>query len=221
MINITHLTQKVGNNILLDDITLTVPEKTVFGIFCVEKAERTALMELLAGVCAVTGGEISICGHNIATDRLEAQLVMGYMPENMPFYQNMTVIEYLSFIAETKQLDFECAQKNIKNSLTSTSLLAVKDALISKLNPIGRARLGIAQAIVSDAPVLIFDNPTQNLSKNEAQEIFKLIKTISRSKSVIIASDNQQVFSFCDVGAVISLGKLDTDIKGFLGKEAK
>lgn len=221
MINITNLTQKYGDRILLDSITLTVPEKTVFGIFCQEKSEREALMESLAGVSHITEGEISICGHNITTDRLGAQLVIGYMPENMSFYKNMTVIEYLSFLAETKQLDFEQAQKNIKNTLTATGLLTIKDALISKLSPTGKARLGIAQAIVSDPLVLLFNNPTCGLSRNETQEILKLIYTLSKSKSVILASDDQQVFSFCDSMAVISFGQLETDTKRFIGKGAK
>ena len=221
MISITNLTQRNGDRILLDNITLTVPEKTVFGILCQDKAERIALMEALAGICVTFEGEISLCGHSITNDRLNAQLSMSYMPEDMPFYKNMTVIEYLSFITEAKQLDFEQAQKNIKSALTSTNLLALKDAVISKLSSPGRARLGIAQAIASNSSVLLFCNPTSDLSKNEAQEIFKLIKTVSRSKSAIIVSNDPQVLFFCDSGAMLSDGKLDTNIKSFLGKEAE
>ncbi len=218
MINITHLTQKKGDRILLDDISLTVPEKTVFGILCQENSERTSLMEALAGISAITNGEVSVCGHNITANRLSAQLLMGYMPEDMPFYKNMTVIEYLSFIAEAKKLDFERAQKNIKAVLTSTNLLALKDALISKLSAAGKARLGIAQAIISNPSVVLFDNPTYGLNKNESQEIFKLIQTLTRSRCVIIASEDPQVFSFCDSGAILFRGKLDADVKTHLGK---
>ncbi len=221
MINITNLTQKDNGRVILDNINLTVPQKTVFGILCQEKSERSALMEALSGACAITDGEISICGHNITSDRLKAQGFIGYMPEGMSFYKNMTTIEFLSFITEVKCLDFEHAQINIKNALTATGLLAVKDAIISKLSPAGKVRLGIAQAIVSDPSVLLFNNPTRDLNKNEAQEIFKLINTLSRSKSAIIASDDPQIFSFCHSGAIISNGRLDTDIKDFLGKGAK
>ncbi len=221
MINITNLSQKNNGHILLDNINLTVPSKTVFGIFCQAKAERSALMEALSGASAITDGEISICGHNITSERLNAQSLIGYMPEGMSFYKNMTVVEFLSFITDAKGLDFEQAQTNIKNALTATGLLAVKDAIISKLRPAGKARLGIAQAIVSDPSVLLFNNPTRDLNKNEVQEIFKLINTLSRSKSAIITSDDPQMFSFCDSVAVITDGKLDTDIKDFLGKGAK
>lgn len=221
MINITRLTQKDGSRIVLDDITLTVPEKTVFGILCQDKAERTALMEALAGISVITDGDILICGHNITTDRLSAQLAMSYMPEAMPFYNNMTVIEYLSFIAEAKQIEYEQAQKNIKNILTATNLLVLKDALISKLSVTGKARLGIAQAIVSNPLVVLFNNPTKGLNKNETKEIFNLIKILSQSQSVIIASEDPQVFSFCNSGAIISQGKLDTDIKAYIEKGAK
>lgn len=221
MINITHLTQKDRESILLNDINLTVPQKTVFGIFCEKKAERTALLEAISGACTDFDGDISICGHNIKTDRIDAQLLIGYMPEDMPFYNNMTVIEYLSFIADAKQLDFEKAQKNIKNILASTSLLTIKDAIISNLGPAGRVRLGIAQAMVSDPSVVLFGNPTYGLKKNETQEIFKLIRKLSRSKSVIITSDDPQALSFCDSGTVLTLGQLDTDIKKVMERGAK
>ncbi len=216
MIDITRLTKKDGDHIILNDINLTVPEKTVFGILCPEKAERAALMEALAGISCVDDGSISICGHDIKTDRLGAQLIMSYMPEDMPFYHNMTVIEYLSFIAEIKQMEYGQAQINIKKSLTATNLLALKDALISNLSAAGKARLGIAQAIVSEPRAILFNNPTSGLSKNEAQEIFKLIKTLSRSRSVIIVSDDLRVISFCDSGAILSQGKLDTDVTAYL-----
>ncbi len=216
LIIINNLTQKHGNILRLDNISLTVPEKTIFGILCQDKAERMTLMDALAGIRNITDGEILICGHNIATDRQGAQLIMSYMPEDMPFYSNMTVIEYLSFIAEAKQMEYEQAQKSIKNSLVATNLLALKDALISKLSAVGKARLGITQAIISNPSVVLFDNPTYGLNKNESQEIFKLIKTLTRSKCVIITSEDPMVFSFCDSGATLSFGKLDTDIKKFL-----
>lgn len=221
MINIIHLKQKDKSRILLDDINLTVPENTIFGILCEEKAERAALAESLSGVSSITEGKILICDRSITTDRLGAQILIGYMPEAMSFYKNMTVIEFLSFITEIRQLDFQTSEKNIKEALTSTGLIAVKDALICNLSPAGKARLGIAQAIVSNPSVLIFNNPTCDLNKNETQEIFKLIKSLCKAKSVIILSDNAQVFSFCDDGAIISLGKLDTNIQSFLGKGAK
>lgn len=220
MINITNLTQRDNGRVILDNINLTVPQKTVLGILCQEKAERTALMEALSGACDITDGEILICGHNMISDRLKAQSFIGYMPEGIPFYKNMTAIEFLSFITEARNLDFKQAQINIKKALTATGLLTVKDAIISKLSPTGKARLGIAQAVVSDPSVLLFNNPTRDLSKNEAQEIFKLINTLSRSKSVIIASEDPQMFSFCNSIAAIENGELNTDVKDLIGKGA-
>lgn len=220
MINITNLTQRDNGRVILDNINLTVPQETVLGILCQEKAERTALMEALSGACDITDGEILICGHNMTSDRLKAQSFIGYMPEGIPFYKNMTAIEFLSFITEARNLDFKQAQINIKKALTATGLLTVKDAIISKLSPTGKARLGIAQAVVSDPSVFLFNNPTRDLSKKEAQKIFKLINTLSRSKSVIIASEDPQMFSFCNSIAAIENGKLNTDVKDLIGKGA-
>lgn len=217
LIKITNLTIKHGGIPRLDNISLTVPPKTIFGILCQDRAQRITLMQALAGVSTVDDGEILICGNDVNTDRQKIQLNMSYMPENMPFYEDMTVIEYLSFIAETKRMEYGQAQKSIKDSLTSTNLLAVKDALISKLTPTGKARLGIAQAIISNPSVVLFDHPTYGLNENESQEIFKLIRTLTRSRCVIITSEDPQVFNFCDNGARLSDGRLDTNTQSYFG----
>ncbi len=221
LINIAHLTQKDNNRILLNDISLTVPEKTLLGILCETPTESAALLEAIAGVHSFTEGEITVCGYDIKKDREKVQLLIGYMPEEMPFYTDMTVMEYLSFITEAKQLSYEKAQINIKNTLSKTRLLGVRNALVSKLNAEGKARLGIAQAMVSSPSVLLLNNPTKNLNKKETGEIHGLIKSVSKSRTVIIISDNPDIFSFCDTVAVLSLGQLDFNTEKFIKGEKK
>ena len=202
----------------MNDINFNVGKKTIFGILCDENCESAALMETLAGIMTITEGEVNICGYNIATDRQKAQLLIGYMPQKMPFYENMSVMEYLSFIAEAKQLPYDEAQKNIKKALSTTGLLQIKNALICKLRVAGKARVGIAQAIVSNPSVLLLDDPTRDLNKNETAEIFSLIKMVSKSRTVIITSDNPEIFSLCDNTATLSLGQLELDVKESIGK---
>lgn len=192
----------------------------MLGIFCDDPSESSALMEAIAGVRNFADGTITVCGYDIEKDKEKAQLSIGYMPEDMPFYTDMTVMEYLSFITEAKQLSYEKAQNNIKNTLSRTRLLGIRNAQISKLNAEGKARLGIAQATVSSPSVLLLNNPTKNLGKKEKDEIFKLIKAVSKSRTVIIVSDDPDIFLICDTVASLTLGQLDFNTeKIFKGEE--
>ena len=213
LINIQHLTQKRKEYTLLSDVNLNVEKNKILGIIGDEGTGKTTLMEVLAGILYPTEGRVTLGGYDVVRDAKKAKSLIGYMPESMAFYGGMTIIEYLSFIAEAKGLSFAEAQKSVKSALSATDLLSGRDIVICKLNQVGKARLGLAQALVANPQILLLDCPTRNLTEKECESILKLIKTLSHSRTVIITSQSSKIASICDETVTLSPKQPDVDAK--------
>ncbi len=209
MVHIKNLTQKHKDCIVLNDINLHVKKNTFYGIIGDKDSGKSTLMEVISGVLNPTDGSVEICGYDILKSPKEARSHIGYMPERPEFYDEMTVMEYLSFIAEIKGMSFVDAQKSVKGVLSTTDLTAIRDIIISKLNDNARARLGIASALLGSPDVLLLDGPTCGLSAEDAGEIFKLIKSVSQGKTLIIASRDIAISEFCHETVTLSFGQLN------------
>lgn len=211
LIQIKNLTQKHKDNIILNDISLHVEKNRSYGIIGDKDSGKSTLMEVLSGTLVPSDSSISIGGFDLMENPMEAKALIGYMPEKMSFYDDMTVLEYLTFIAQAKKINREEIKKAIYNSLSSTGLLSAKNIVIGRLNPNARARLGLAQAVLGKPEVLLLDGPTCGLSESDASEIFKLIKTLSQRRTLLICSRDIRIGSFCDEVATLSFGQLNYD----------
>lgn len=209
MINIQHLTQKRKEYTVLNDVNLSVEKNKTLGIIGNEGTGKTTLIEVLTGILYPTEGCVTLGGYDVVRDAKKAKSLVGYMPERMAFYDDMTVIEYLSFVAEAKGLCYAEAQKSVKSMLSSTDLLSGRDIVICKLNQVGKARLGLAQALVANPQILLLDCPTRNLTEKESDGVLKLIKTLSHSRTVIITSRDPKIASLCDETFTLSSGQPD------------
>lgn len=207
MIQITNLIQKHKDSVILNNIDLQVQKNTALGIIGDKDSGKTTLMEVLAGAIDITDGTVKICGEDASMPTKAANV--GYMPEKMAFYGNMTVIEYLTFIAEIKGIPYDSIQQSVKNALSATGLVAIRKNLISVLNAYGKARLGLAQAIVSNPDVLLLDCPTSGLCDEDAENLLKLIKALSQSRTLIITSRDTDIISICDETLKLSFGHLE------------
>ena len=139
LIHIQHLTQKHKDAVVLCDINLKIEKNTIFGILSDNNLSSTALMDVLAGIILPCEGTVTLGDYDVITNAKKAKSIVGYMPKGMQFYGEMTIIEYLTFIADAKGLAYIDAQKGVKKALDVTELLHAKDVIISKLNQIGRA----------------------------------------------------------------------------------
>lgn len=207
MIKIINLTQKRGDAVVLDNINLQIRENTSLGIIGDKNSGKTTLTEVLAGALDITDGTVEICGKDISLTAKAANL--GYVPEHIAFYGNMTVIEYLTFIAEIKGVPYDSVQQSVKDALTATGLVAIRNNLTSVLNAYGRARLGLAQAILSNPDVLLLDCPASGLCGEDAENLLKLITTLSQSRTLFITSRDTDITSICDEILTLSSGKLE------------
>lgn len=211
MINITDLTYRRDNSVVLDSINMTVEKNTVCGVIGDDRKGLCALADICAGAVIATQGQVSVCGFDIQKNRLSAAARIGYMPEGMSYYENMSVIDYLSFVAEAKDLPFTEAQQSIKSALAATDLYDARNLRIAQLNNIGKIRVGLCQAILSNPEVLILGCSTKNLADDKAGDVFKLIKRLSRSRAVLITSDDDRVRDICSSIVRLSEGKILSD----------
>jgi len=211
LIRINNLTQKRKDIVVLDNINFEVEKNTVYGIIGDKDSGKSTLMEAIAGCMQITDGQILIDGIDIYLNPMAAKRMVGYMPEKMPFYDRMTVEEYMSFIAEIKGVAYDDIPAAVSKALAATDLGAMRRTLIFRMSAKGKARLGIAQALLGNPLVLLLDGPTAGLSGDDAADTFKLIKKISHSKTVIIASRDLNVASICHKTVTLSFGKLGFD----------
>ena len=166
-------------------------------------------MNMITGYIASTEGEILIDGHNILEEPEEAKKKIGYLPEIPPLYVDMTVSEYLKFVAELKSIPKEKRSGNINEVMSTTKLQSVKDRLIKNLSKGYRQRVGLAQALLGYPEIIILDEPTVGLDPKQIIEIRDLIKSLGNKHTVILSSHIlSEVSAVCDHVLIIDKGKL-------------
>lgn len=164
---------------------------------------------MITGYIASTEGEVLIDGHNILSEPEEAKKKIGYLPEMPPLYQDMSVTEYLRFVAELKSIPKEKREQNIKEVMSTTRLHDVKNRLIRNLSKGYKQRVGLAQALLGYPEVIILDEPTVGLDPKQIIEIRDLIKSLGKKHTVILSSHIlSEVSAVCDYVLIIDHGKL-------------
>lgn len=209
MIEVRNLVKKYGNHVAVDHLDFTVEKGKIYGFLGPNGAGKSTTMNMITGYIASTEGEILIDGHNILEEPEKAKKCIGYLPELPPLYQDMTVMEYLKFVAELKSIPKAEIEKNISEVMSTTKLDEMKNRLIKNLSKGYKQRVGLAQALLGYPEIIILDEPTVGLDPKQIIEIRDLIKSLGEKHTVILSSHIlSEVSAVCDYVLIIDHGRL-------------
>ena len=212
MIEIEGLVRRFGQLTAVGGISLRVAKGEVLGFLGPNGAGKSTTMKMITGFLAPSEGRISVCGHDVVEEPLKAQAAIGYLPEGAPAYPDMTPKEFLSFIATVRGLRNAAAKTAIDNAVAHTGLGSVLDQRIDTLSKGFKRRVGLAQAILHEPPVLIMDEPTDGLDPNQKHAARALIKAMSPDKAIIISTHIlEEVEAVCTRAIIIDKGRIVAD----------
>src|ERR1700744_95395 len=171
-------------------------------------------MPMIAGFISPTAGQVSVCGHDIESAPVQAKACMGYLPEGAPSYGEMTVAEFLDFVADVRGLSGALRRGRRAIVIDRLGLSPVVDQVVETLSKGFRRRVGLAQALIHDPQVLILDEPTDGLDPNQKHEVRRLINELSKDKLVIVSTHIlEEVHEVCTRAIIISDGRIVADEK--------
>ncbi len=209
MIEVKNLVKKYGNHLAVDDLSFTVEEGQIYGFLGPNGAGKSTTMNIMTGYIGATSGEVLINGHDILKEPEEAKKHIGYLPELPPLYTDMTVTEFLKFVAELKKIEKREIAEAVNEVIEMTQLEEVKNRLIKNLSKGYKQRVGLAQAVIGFPEIIILDEPTVGLDPKQIIEIRELIRELAKDHTVILSSHIlAEVREVCDRILIISKGKL-------------
>lgn len=209
MIEVKKLTKKYGRHKAVDDLSFTVEDGQIYGFLGPNGAGKSTTMNIMTGYLAPSNGTVLINGYDILKEPEQAKKSIGYLPEIPPLYVDMTVKEYLEFVAELKKIPVKERKEAIKNVEKQTQISDMHERLIKNLSKGYKQRVGLAQAILGNPEVIILDEPMVGLDPKQIIEIRDLIKELGKSHTVILSSHIlSEISAVCDHIMIISKGKL-------------
>ena len=209
MIEVTNLTKKYGDHIAVDHLSFRVEKGQIYGFLGPNGAGKSTTMNIITGYLAATEGTVTIDGKDVQKDPEEAKRAIGYLPELPPLYVDMTVREYLEFVAELKKVPKKERKQQIDEVMEMTQITDMQQRLIKNLSKGYRQRVGLAQAILGYPEVIILDEPTVGLDPKQIIEIRDLIRKLGENHTVILSSHIlSEVSAVCDHIMIIAHGKL-------------
>lgn len=209
MIEVSNLTKKYGDHKAVDNLSFTIEDGKITGFLGPNGAGKSTTMNMMTGFIAPTSGKVLINGVDILKDPEGAKRQIGYLPELPPVYNDMTVREYLSFVAELKMVPKKERNSQIEEVEELTTIKDVDNRLIRNLSKGYRQRVGFAQAIIGFPPIIILDEPMVGLDPKQIIEIRDLIKKLGEKHTVILSSHIlSEISMVCDRIMIISKGRL-------------
>ena len=209
MIEVSHLTKTYGRHLAVDDVSFTVEDGQICGLLGPNGAGKSTIMNILTGYLSATGGLVTVAGHPLPEEADEAKGCVGYLPEQPPLYPEMTVGEYLNFVAELKKVPRAQRKEQVLRAARRTGLEKVLPRLIRSLSKGYRQRVGIAQALLGSPKIIILDEPTVGLDPAQVIEMRKLIRELGKAHTVILSSHIlSEVQAVCQQVLILSKGKL-------------
>ena len=210
MIEVSNLVKDYGNHHAVKDISFTVDDGQIVGLLGPNGAGKSTTMNIMTGYISATSGTVKIGGCDILEEPIQAKKLIGYLPELPPLYEDMTVGEYLSFVCDLKGIrkkeDKIAAVTEVEEAVKITE---VKGRLIKNLSKGYKQRVGLAQALIGNPPLLILDEPTVGLDPNQIIEIRSLIKSLAGKHTIILSSHIlSEVNAICDYVLIIDKGIL-------------
>ena len=213
MIKIEHLTKNYGSNCAVDDICVEIGKGETVGFLGPNGAGKSTTMNILTGCLSASAGRVSIDGIDMMADPIGVKRLIGYLPEQPPVYPDMTVEEYLNFTYDLKGCTFD-REAHIAEICDVVKISDVRRRLIRNLSKGYKQRVGVAQALVGDPPVIIFDEPTVGLDPKQIIEIRSLIRTLGKNHTVLLSTHILgEVAAVCDRIIIINKGKIVADEK--------
>jgi len=212
MIELDGLTKRFGPISAVAGIDLTVAKGELLGFLGPNGAGKSTTMKMITGYLAPTAGRVRICGHDVETAPIAAQKCIGYLPEGAPAYADMTPRQFLSFIAEIRGFAGSAAKTRLNDAVDKTELEFVLDQPIDTLSKGFKRRVGIAQAILHDPPVLIMDEPTDGLDPNQKHAVRTLLRAMAADKAIIVSTHVlEEVEAICTRAVIIDRGRIVAD----------
>ena len=209
MIEVKNLVKRYGDHVAVNNLSFTVEEGQIYGFLGPNGAGKSTTMNIITGYLASTEGEVLINGHNILEEPEEAKKCIGYLPELPPVYTDMTVLEYLKFVAELKKIPKDQRKKQILEVMNLVKITDMQNRLIKNLSKGYRQRVGLAQAVLGFPEIIILDEPSVGLDPKQIIEIRELIRQLAKKHTVILSSHIlAEVREVCDYILIISKGKL-------------
>ena len=213
MIKIEHLTKNYGANLAVDDISFEIEKGETVGFLGPNGAGKSTTMNILTGYLSATAGKVSVAGIDLLTDPIGAKRKIGYLPEQPPVYLDMTVDEYLEFNYQLKGCKLD-REEHLKQICDTVKIGDVRKRVIRNLSKGYRQRVGVAQALIGNPPVIIFDEPTVGLDPKQIIEIRSLIRSLGKDHTVLLSTHVlSEVQAVCDRIIIINKGKIVADEK--------
>jgi ABC-2 type transport system ATP-binding protein len=213
MIRAENLVKRYGANYALNDVSFEIKEGEIVGLLGPNGAGKSTAMNILTGYLSATSGSAFVNGIDILEDPIAAKKFIGFLPETPPVYPDMTVIEYLNFVYELKSCTFD-REAHLNEILSVVKLHDVKDRLIKNLSKGYKQRVGIAQALIGDPKIIIFDEPTVGLDPKQILEVRNLIRTLGKKHTVILSTHIlAEVQAVCERVIIVSKGKIIADAR--------
>jgi len=209
LVKVTHLTKTYGDRVVVNDLSFELEKGKVYGFLGPNGAGKSTTMNMITGYLAPTKGSVLINDVSMQKDPCKAKAQIGYLPEIPPLYMDMTVYEYLEFAAELKSVPGFQKTEEIEKVICKAHLKEVSDRLIKNLSKGYRQRTGLAQALLGNPEILIFDEPSVGLDPKQIVEIRNLIKELGKEHTVILSTHIlSEVCAVCDHVLIISKGQL-------------
>ena len=208
-IDVYKLSKQFQGQTVVDQLSFRVEKGQILGFLGPNGAGKSTTMRMITGYLKPSQGDVYVCGYDMSKHPLQARRKLGYLPEHNPLYVSMYVHEYLRFMGSIHGLSNKKSMVRAQEVVSQCGLTDMQNKKISTLSKGYRQRLGLAQALMHDPAVLIFDEPTTGLDPNQLAEIRMLIKALSQEKAVILSTHiMQEVEALCDRVVIINQGKL-------------
>ncbi len=209
VIEVKNVTKKYGKAVAVDDISFTIKEGEIIGLLGPNGAGKSTTMNMITGFIEQTSGEIIVDGYDMLKKPKKAKKEIGYMPEGVPLYTDLTVREFVTYLAEIKQVDKKVQKEQIEKIIEQTGLKEVEKKLVKNLSRGYKQRVSMAGALVGKPKILILDEPTVGLDPKQITEIRNLIKELGKTHTVILSSHIlSEVSQICNKVIIINKGKI-------------
>lgn len=203
------MTKRYGDRVAVRDLSFDVAQGEVVGFLGPNGAGKSTTLRMLTGFLEPSEGEIKVAGFDARRQPLELKRSIGYMPEAVPLYLDMRVVEYLRYRAALKGVPRRDIDKNVDRALSLASVADVKTRIIGQLSKGYRQRVGLADALVADPPLLILDEPTAGLDPNQIRQVRDLVRELAREKTVLLSTHIlPEVEAICARVVIIDRGRL-------------
>ena len=212
MIEVKGLVKSFGHLTAVDGVTFNVPKGEVLGFLGPNGAGKSTTMKMITGFVRPTAGTVRVVGYDVDTDPISAKTQIGYLPEGAPAYSDMTPISFLNFVSDIRGLDNKTRRERLDYVIATVHLEKVLQQPIETLSKGFKRRVGLAQAILHDPPVLILDEPTDGLDPNQKHEVRSLIAAMASEKSIVISTHIlEEVDAVCSRAMIIADGRIVAD----------